>query len=462
MSTTSISSEERLPLQKKQSDRSVPENFWVWALLLCVGMLMLATISAPENFKANNYGTASVLPPSIIKAIKGLTRVGTLAVLALAILSWGKSDRVTKSLWLMLPAFCFVAFGFLSVMWSPIRSISIMQAASFMTLCLLSMGIGFICHREKDFEILLGGVIGILVLIAFCLLVVYVAKPSCRVLTREASGLFHSTSAGSAMSLGVVLMMLAISTTSWSWARWIFLPSMALFIGVILLCGNRTGLGLAVVLSGLVFACFANRLTVATVAVAGSLAAIAYLCLDPWLYLLNNQLGIVDSIVNQGQSKSEFGTWSGRGEMWEVMWKSYFKSPWIGHGYFVTSERGKLLVWHEWGNWTAHNIYLQTLVTTGIVGGTLLGTHLVRVLIHSCKLAFLPKNSSNRMVGRFAVVIIVWFLCWGFLNSSFVGPLQPESVIYAVIVGIVFASSLNNQQLEDTAEEPQSGLVEGT
>ena len=90
-----------------------------------------------------------------------------------------------------------------------------------------------------------------------------------------------------------------------------------------------------------------------------------------------------------------------------------------------------MYVWWEWGNWTAHNWFLQLLVTTGVIG----------VLLHLAGLASLAIHTQRfhrraPALTTFVVLIAGWFLCWGILNSSYLGPVMPESIVFAVTIGL--------------------------
>ena len=101
--------------------------------------------------------------------------------------------------------------------------------------------------------------------------------------------------------------------------------------------------------------------------VSGCVAAAAYLPVDPGGRRAQHLVSQATDHVYRGQ-EGNLTELSGRREMWEAVWTSYQQSPWIGHGYFVSSADGEIHVWGVWGNWTAHSIYLQILASTGMVG----------------------------------------------------------------------------------------------
>ena len=46
------------------TETNIARTVWPW-VLFCICVLMAVTISAPEDFKADRYGTESILPPEV-------------------------------------------------------------------------------------------------------------------------------------------------------------------------------------------------------------------------------------------------------------------------------------------------------------------------------------------------------------------------------------------------------------
>jgi O-antigen ligase len=78
-------------------------------------------------------------------------------------------------------------------------------------------------------------------------------------------------------------------------------------------------------------------------------------------------------IVTRRGSVQELVTFTGRTAIWQFIWGKFLNQPIIGYGYGST----KLLMPLEfrtalgWTSTSAHNMLLQTLVTTGLVGASL-------------------------------------------------------------------------------------------
>jgi O-antigen ligase len=135
--------------------------------------------------------------------------------------------------------------------------------------------------------------------------------------------------------------------------------------------------------------------------------------------------------------------------MWTAVFNSYRESPWIGHGYFVSSQTGELYVWGESTNWTAHNMWLQALVSTGLIGTLLLAWGLGWPWLQTATGACRGRIPAR--LALFAAAIACWYLGWGLSNASILGPLQPESVLFFVILGIM-VGRLTQAKLVTTTE----------
>ena len=198
----------------------------------------------------------------------------------------------------------------------------------------------------------------------------------------------------------------------------------------------------------------------ASIVVTTSLAMACYLIVDPGLTLVDAFLGSSVDFLHRGQSTGELTELSGRSEMWAKMWKSYLDSPIVGHGYFVCSSTGELYVWFTTQNHTAHNAILQSLVTTGLVG------FLIFILWHISLFLMLIKTTISKLTSPvnqcLVPPILLWFVCWCLLNSSILGPVRPESVVYAITVGLLvgqYQALQNAQHLERIAQPSLSAQV---
>jgi len=431
---------------------------WITPLILCVWMLMYSTISAPEDYKASQYGTKSILPPAVLLLVKLATRVGPIGLLTFAVFSlWRhpKRDPVLKRLSLLI---VFGFYGFASVMWSADRGISLKQIISFGILIALAYGVAILWRSDADSRRLLTHLSICLWVMAVMLLIVHFAIPGVGALTKKSSGIFHSTGASAASGLGILLITGLRLLWKSEYSRW-WPVIIAIHVGVLLVAGNRLSVAITgLVLVGLV-ACYCHRGWLAACVFSISLLGTTYLLVDTRMEGVHFAADSLGMFAKQGQSKKELSSLSGREEMWTKMWDSYLDSPIIGHGYFVTSKNGRIYIWYEWGNWTAHNFWLQALTTTGAVGLSLLMSGLFWIAIGMARGRKRIAESGRSVVMIFALT--AWYFGWGFLNSSFIGPLSPESVVFAIILGIATAIAAG-ERFSVPASKQQSSASEST
>ena len=79
-------------------------------------------------------------------------------------------------------------------------------------------------------------------------------------------------------------------------------------------------------------------------------------------------------------------------------------------------------------------MWLQLLTTTGAVGLILLLSAFAMLGLGMVRGVMYTTESAN--TSALLLLLTVWFLGWGCLNESLFGPMQPESVVYAVAFGL--------------------------
>jgi O-antigen ligase len=286
-------------------------------------------------------------------------------------------------------------------------------------------------------------------------LVANLAFPEIGGLTRDAPGIIHPTTAGSAASLGIVVLVASRLVWGWKWTRMLLAPGLVVHLLLLLIAANRVSLFLTALIGCVLFCVFASRLLVSLFVVAVSIAGAAYITCDPGWTLAGSALGNTTTYVKRGQD-ADFSDFSGRREMWAAIWDSYCQSPLVGHGYFVSSATGEIYVWYQWTNWTAHNVVLQALVTTGLVGAVLLAFGIGYPVFRLSRSRSGDRHASN----VFCLVLVVggWFGVWGLFNASLIGPIDPESVVFFTILGIavghVAGAACRTDRRASTAQLP--------
>jgi O-antigen ligase len=397
--------------------------------LACGWLLMLVTYSP-----AGRDTRGATLSTDAFAVAKLVVRVGVLAVFLPVVFYLWRSPRRGAVLRVLFPWAIFLAWATLSVAWSPLKSVSIVQAFSLGVLVLMSVAVALSCDGPQAVSRTFFSLALALLICSSVLLLLRIAQPESGSLSREGAGVLHSTAASAAAGLGIVLLVSGVVVGHWKWTGYLLVPGLAVHSATLILANNRMSLIATAAISLGLFLLFGRRgwrsLAVAAAAVVG----LIYLTLDAGLSLAGDAASSLGAYAGRGQSVEELAALSGRAEMWEAIWKSFLDSPLIGHGYFVSSAKGELYVWYEWGNWTAHNVWLQVLVSTGVIGAALVLWGLMRAF-GGVFWAAVRGTVDARLAILFAS-LVGWYLIWGAANESFVGPLQPESVVFFTCLGL--------------------------
>lgn len=411
------------------------------ALYGSISLLLLSTFRAPEGMESLQSVVAK------FKILIRFTVLGGLGFL-LAVLV-GRYRLGVQVIW-HLPFLAFAAWGLTSVLWSARPDESFGQVISLMTLMLVSLGVSILLEQEDHLSGLIRFItLNLMALCAF-LLVSGLLIPSTGHMTRDGLGLGHATNCGSTASLGLVILIGCAALWDWRWIRVWMIPGCLLFIAVAGFSSNRLSLAITALIIPSVWLCYGNRRVLGLALIFAMVAGNLYLWLDPSFSTVSSVL----QTVNRDQSAEEISSLSGRQEMWQAIWQSFLTSPWIGHGYFMSSSTGEIEVWYINGemlgaNWTAHNIWLQALVSTGVIGLSLFVVALFTPVVMTCFQAAYERDWKK--INSWFVILLVWYLLWGVLNESFLGPLQPESVVFFLLYGTQIALLSKNLMLPQNA-----------
>ncbi len=400
---------------------------------LCIWLLTMLNFSPPDDWRVSRFGTAPILPPKVLTVMKLVSRGGAAGIMCFSVMSVWMSDRRRHVLALMAPLLAYGLYGMMSTSWSALKSVSLQQSVTFMMLLAMACHIGIVWRSDRDSERIVKQLALAIFALCILLLALRFGMPRSGSLTRESAGILHSTASCAAGGLGILLTLAARFLWRSTWSKW-WIPIVAIELAMMLIAGNRLSVIVTFGASVLLLSIVMHRGYAALVLVLISLGGGGYFVLDPGLKLVETVGKEVGMFAKQGQSKSEIGSFSGRSEMWDKMWRSYQKAPILGHGFFVSTAKGRIYVWHEWGNWTAHNAVLQALVTTGAVGLTLLVLGFVSLGfgVQAARRSLVGVDKSLKLLG----VASVWYCGWGVLNESFVGPLSPEVLVFAALIGI--------------------------
>lgn len=291
------------------------------------------------------------------------------------------------------------------------------------------------------------------VLTAYCAMVlaVYLIAPQFSGLDRTLGfeGMVHPTAVGAASSLGIVLTLMLL-LRQWSESRYLLIASLMIHFPVLLVANARAAILMAAVAVFLITTLLMGRLARGLVFFAIAMVIMLVVLFDPGMKLIDGIAKGSGDYLARGQTSDQLKEVSGRSELWEILWIEFWKAPLQGHGYFVTSEGGRIFVWGESKNQDAHNVFFQPFVSTGIIGGLIFLVAIWRIgksIFYL--LRFDPKENPRREVGVLWAIIGIWFLGWGLGCTSFLGPVRPESVVFFGLLGLLAGASSDLQRRQD-------------
>ena len=284
--------------------------------------------------------------------LKLATRVVSLAALSFVIVQLWQQPNRTRVIQCFLPFGLFAGWGIVSTLWSPLFAVSLGQVMSFSVLVLLAVTFGLLGARSNDTSVILCSLSVALLLYSVLMSLSYVVFPSGSA-GRFAFSLAHPSTAGTVASLGLIILIAVRMLWGWRWSSMLLVPGWVVHGLVLFLAVDRTSILLAAALVCIVFFIFVHRAWLSAGCVAVSLAGALYLALDPGLNIAQGGADTALGYLTRGQTTEQLGAFSGRDELWQVMWQSALESPWIGHGYFVTSSTGALEIWGDEKNYTA-------------------------------------------------------------------------------------------------------------
>ncbi len=429
-----------------------------WPVFLVITLLISNTVSGSADTLTIKGSSDPIMTQTAFLLLKAVGRGTSFLILSYLLYLQVNCQRFALSGKLLLPFLCFAGLAVCSTAWSPLKSTTLFQSASFLLLILLAWVIAVRWRCEGDTSRLLCFCSVLLIFVSAALIVFHFAFPRYGALTRLSTGLFHATAGGSTGALGVLILTSSAILWDWRWPRYLLFPGMALHLACMTIGGNRFSFVALLIPLGLVLCVAASRFLIAQIVIAGSLFGLIYLLFDPGLKRIEFVQTRFTETLSQGQTSAQIQSLSGREEMWAVIWENFLVSPFLGHGFFVTSRTGSIYVWDHFGNWTAHNVWLQSLASMGILGTLLLtvgfgfiGLNLFRPLVN--------QNHPAWHHSVFSLALLSWIFIWGLLNEAFLGPLLPESVIFAIVLGLGTASCIHYVRPDCGSEVPTTTLA---
>ena len=420
--------------------------------LLPVAVFLVLVAGTKFRNRDPTASLANVLDGQIILelAIFGLIAL----ILGMAILSPSLQTLRLKTTERLLIA--FVVLAACSVLWSSAPMLTVVRTVQLAIL----LALGLIASRVMGASGTLRAVgVALTVYVLVCAALA-TAFPWAQGLREDAQGrvrfswfAMHSISASTLTAVAIlyVLCIALFAPDGWK-RRWVGVPIVLLFLplGTIMVAANSRGPLFALV--GTICALLAFRylhpVTTLTLVATGALLVLVGTVYGVTPESLLAQSTHSDSrvaeMVLRGQTVSEFGTLTGRTELWVGIMPYYFDRPLFGYGY--QASRSVLLAVRPWAG-HAHNALIQSLMDLGLVGAVLLWIPFARALF-----ARPPARARARSVTTWQSATVFAFAMFALLTSvsdvAFAGPPGYETLLVFCSIAVVERMA-RDEALED-------------
>lgn len=381
---------------------------------------------------------------------KLISRAASLPVFVLVGLMHLRKNSLKESFFAFFGFALFFMWASLSVTWSALPSVSAGQVFTFAVMLSMTFAISQMINKIEDARLILLS-LNLLVLgrSIFMIFLYFVFGPYS--ISREVDSFIHSTEAAATAGPGIILLVANVACFRGRFNELLLVVGVVLHAIVFLIAQNRLSLIITPSVIVMILVMTGNLRSIVGLVFFGCIAIPMYLLFDPGLEMLSKFIGSTEEYAaRSGDSDKALVTLSGRTEMWGVIWEEYLASPLRGHGFFVTSSTGEIDVWDKVRNYTAHNLLLQVLSTTGAIGLFLFCAAFW--MPFKWLLSGLAAQGERGMLAKTCFFIVVYICLWSFLNSAFMGALGTASIIAFTILGVVIGGLRPSVWRDETSQ----------
>ncbi len=357
---------------------------------------------------------------------------------------------------LLLATYCLLAFA--SALYSKARLLGLGSGIALLAIGLYAAMIARWDRAKLDR--LWHALFIAVALLALASLVSYFAAPGwARDYLASGAGRLRGVT-GSGNSLGPLLCIgLIVGAWSLSTARGAaqraWRAALMVVMAVCLALTESRGSAAGLIAAFVVLASFGRPL----VALASSSVALvgAWALLQPGL--LDGVLRSLAHSVSRSGSVHEITSFTGRSDIWAAIVPKWLESPWIGYGLGSPRVVVSQAYTTRWGQSyeSAHNWLLESLLSFGLIGTTVLATFLVALLVSAWRLRRRLRTQAQRRDDQALVNCVL--RCWifllvsGMVEKSFAGMPNPTTVLLAFMAGtcVALRASLETRTAEQSA-----------
>jgi O-antigen ligase len=397
----------------------------LWPLLFASVALAFTCFTAPG--RSGPYTLSSL---DALAASKALLRALSFLTIALLMLRLNFHPRMTAALGTMLPLAVFAGWTLTTVLWSPLKAISLGHAVELIMLTALATCVAVVVSTDADIEKFACG----LFLAAGGACVLVITLDARAILSGERPrDYLHPNSLGAIAGLGITILSCARILWNWNWSRKMMIPGLAICGGALYAARSRN----ALLATFLVLSVFLWKYSGRTLALIVLLTCGAGLALAPYVPALARLPDAAAEYFLRGQTHDDVAHGSGRDEIWAVALASVADAPLLGHGYYSMSSSGMVVVWGKEQVQTAHNVFLHVLTGTGAIGMSLFLWAMISLVIP------VVRRSAVDRTAVLATCVLAFQGIVGCFEIGILGPVDPATVIAFCLMGAGVGSALN-------------------
>ncbi|MFN4266214.1 MAG: O-antigen ligase family protein [Aquabacterium sp.] len=243
---------------------------------------------------------------------------------------------------------------------------------------------------------------------------------------------------GPMVGIGLLTVPLMLKLASTPTRRWLFIGSALVLIATLALARSRSSI--IGVLGGFVIVFAITRRHTIWSILIGLLTASLALIVVAQPRAINALLGSLTKLISRSGDVAELTTFTGRADIWQASWRLIENKPWIGYGLGSIRIELPKVFQDEWGNiyTTAHNFLLESLISVGIVGTTLLLICFVWSTIGLTRKirqqATAGTDSAITAIQITALRCLVFLWLYAMMEKAFAGTVSPVTVVLGLCI----------------------------
>lgn len=425
-----------------------------WIVLFLFGLIYL---SQDVTFRASSGGG------DMQTVIKGIIAFALLAMTLAKGLSASMRQPVL-TIWL-----AYAAFAMASAAYSSLMILAIGSGIALLAIALASAQIA--TSKTEALQWSWQAIYWSSLLVAAGSLILMAASPNLARDISDPAGYRLKGITGSANALGPMMAIGAILTPVMfklslhrAW-RWFYVLMAAAFIAALTLSKSRSSMS-GLVAAFIVTFAVTRRQTIWATLIALLLASLSLVVVTQ-PKAVNAVLGSITKLISRSGDVAELTSFTGRSDIWHASWGLIKAKPWIGYG--LGSIRIELPRAYSdiWGNTysTAHNFVLESLISVGAIGTSMLLLALIWTTFGLIRIARQATPLSTAKLGKpiapvqsietalylTALRCMVFLWVYSAMEKAFAGTVAPATVVLGLCIASYAHAKANTTT---TARQP--------